>query len=185
MRSISRHRGAEINTSSVADVAFLLLSFFLMTTVIASEKGLPLTLPEWRSTQVQVPIHQRNLFKIQINSNDQLMIQGEPVAALEGVKEQLKMFILNNGKDPMLSVNPGKAIVSLKADRGTSHGVFVEVLDEIHAAYYEIYGERIGVSPAAFRKLSYSIPAERALIDKAKSGIPMNVSIAEPTKIGH
>jgi biopolymer transport protein ExbD len=173
-----KYRTSEIPSSSMADVAFLMLSFFMMTTVIASEKGLTLTLPEWRDQPIEVPLHERNLYKIHINSNEAVMIEGE-FSTLVGLKETVKAFILNNGKDVTSSENPEKAIVSLKTDRGASHQVFVQALDEIQAAYYEIYAERVGMSVTDYRKLSSLIPQERLIIDRAKKGVPMNISLAE------
>ena len=61
----AKDRKAELNTSSVAGIAFLLLSFFLMTAVINTDKGLTITLPEWRDQPIEHPVPERNLFKIQ------------------------------------------------------------------------------------------------------------------------
>lgn len=93
-------RPAELNTSSVADIAFLLLTFFLMTTVINNEKGLTMTLPEWRDISVEHPVNERNVFKIQINSMDELLIRGERTTSLDGLRASIKEFILNNDSEP-------------------------------------------------------------------------------------
>lgn len=183
MAYLTKKRPAELNTSSVADITFLLLTFFLMTTVINNEKGLTMTLPEWRDISVEHPVNERNLFKIQINSMDELLIRGERTTSLDGLRASIKEFILNNDSEPHLSENLKAAIVSIKADRGTSHAAFMEVLDEAQAAYYEIYSERVGLSPDAYRALQATIPSDRLIIDQAKEGIPMNISIAEPTEL--
>lgn len=178
-----RHRQAELNTSSVADIAFLLLSFFLMTTVISEDKGVSLTLPEWRDIPVEQPVNSRNIFKIQINSSDQLLVNGEKMSTIQGLRAEIKTFILNHGHNPTSSENPEKAIVSLKTDRGTSHQSFVSTLSEIQAAYYEIYAARIGMSVEQYLKLNYDVRREKLLIDEAKKGIPMNISLAEPARL--
>jgi biopolymer transport protein ExbD len=178
-----KHRSAEISTSSVADVAFLLLSFFLMTTVIESDTGLTLTLPEWRDEPIQVQRHERNIFNIHINSRDAVMIEGE-VSQLAGLKGKIRNFLLNNGINPALSESPQNAVISLKTDRGTSHSMFVQAMDEIQGAYYEIYSARVNLSVENYRKLSYEDPIDRKIIDRAKEGFPMNISLAEPTEIG-
>jgi biopolymer transport protein ExbD len=182
MLNKAKHRTAEPTTSSMADIAFLMLTFFLMTAVITKEEGLTLTLPEYRQDPLIHPVPERNLFKIQINSKDEIMVEGERIQTLANLGVRIKEFILNNGKDRESSDTPEKAIVSLKTDRGTTHQVFVSALDEIQGAYYQIYASRVGLSVAAFRKLDFKNPADKRIIEKAKKGIPMNISLAEPLR---
>ncbi len=97
---------------------------------------------------------------------------------------------MNGGQDKESSDNPEKAIVSLKADRGTSHKVFVEILDAIQAAYHEIYADRAGVTVKQWREISSDPnsaqnPEWKEIYDKGrgvlpngKVEIPMNLSIA-------
>lgn len=172
----------ELNTSSVADIAFLLLTFFLLTTVIAEEKGLMLSLPVWYEVRPVSEIAERNLYKVQINYADQLMVQGQPRHDLSGLKNELKAFILNFGVDPTSSQNPEKAIVSLKTDRGTSHEAYIRVLDIIQSAYYEIYAERAQLSVKGYLQLNPDVEMQKRIIQKAREGIPMNISIAEPSQ---
>lgn len=178
-----KHQRAEIGTSSVADIAFLLLSFFLMTTIIDTDKGLALQLPEWRDTPIESPVHQRNLFNVHLNSWDEIMIEGER-SSIAGLRKRIQEFVLNNGVDPELSEAPEDAIVSLQTDRGTSHGIFIQVLDEIQGAYYELYAERSGLTTDEYRKLDPNSPEDRKIIEKAKMGLPMNISLAQPTVVG-
>jgi hypothetical protein len=119
------------------------------------------------------------MFAIHINSNDQLMVEGERVQSLEGIRNDIKRFVLNYKKDPTLSDSPMDAVVSIKTDRGTSYKSFIEALDEAQAAYYEIYAERIGISTERFRKLRTNLSEDRIIYERAKRGIPMNISIAE------
>ncbi|MCG8307162.1 MAG: biopolymer transporter ExbD [Cytophagales bacterium] len=199
----------EVNSSSMADIAFLLLVFFLVTTTIATDKGLTLTLPPKADPNQPPPDitkNERNIFKILVNSSDRILIEDEPVTDISGLRERVKEFILNFGKpseeyvaiyntlpaplkamskkDPASSDDPKEAVVSFKADRGTSYDIYIAILDELQGAYYEIYGERVGLTADEFRSLDRKKPNEQEKYTIAREGIPMNISIAEPTKIG-
>lgn len=176
-----RDRRIELSTSSMADIAFLLLTFFLISTQIPYQRGLVIMLPELKNV-VNKKIHDRNLFAIQLNSEDVLMVEGE-VRPVAGLREAVRAFILNQGRDKRLSENPRDAVVSFKADRQSSYRAYIEVLDEIQAAYFDIYAERAGMSSSAFRALNPSNPSDREVMDRAREGFPMNVSIAEPTRV--
>ena len=180
----------EIPSASMADIAFLLLTFFLVTTHVANIKGLSVLLPPSRETSSPRVVHvlERNLFKVQVNSSDHVIVEGKLWEASENeLSSRVKEFILNNGKDPSSSENPQKAVVSYKTDRGTSYRKFIAVLDAIQAAYYDIYAERAGVSNARWREIA-SDPNRSAefkrLFELGKKDMPMNLSIAEPTKKG-
>ncbi|MDH4089040.1 MAG: biopolymer transporter ExbD [Cyclobacteriaceae bacterium] len=187
----------DIPNSSMADIAFLLLTFFLMTTTVASDKGLLILLPPPPEAlppdEVEIP--ERNIFKIQINSSDKLLVEGNPwFSTSRELTDQIKIFILNDGRDPTSSDSPLKAIVSLKADRGTTHKKFIEVLDAAQAAYHEIYANRAGVSVKRWREISSDpneSPETKQAYDRGRDvgpngtvGIPMALSIAEPSKVG-
>jgi biopolymer transport protein ExbD len=180
----------DIPNASMADIAFLLLVFFLVTTTVANIKGLSVALPPPPEAlpPEDVKIPEKNLFKIQVNSFDNLLVEGEPWAGSnEALTDDIKKFILNNGSDPASSDSPDKAIVSYKTDRGTSHKKFIEILDVIQKAYYDIYAEKAGVTNEKWREIA-SDPGKSSeyqqLYDKGREGIPMNISIAEPTKVG-
>jgi biopolymer transport protein ExbD len=199
----------EVNSSSMADIAFLLLVFFLVTTTIATDKGLTLTLPPKADPNEPPPDitkNQRNIFKILVNSSDRILVEDEPLTDVTELRAMVKDFVLNFGqideeaqtlyntlpatlkalskKDPTSSDNPKEAVVSFKADRGTSYDIYIAILDELQGAYYEIYGERIGLNADEFRSLDRKNPSEMAKYRLARGGIGMNISIAEPTKIG-
>lgn len=180
----------------MADIAFLLLTFFLCTTTIANDRGLIIQLPPPPEAQPpeEIKIQERNMFKIQVNSSDALLVEGEPMSDVTGLKEMVKKFIMNKGADPASSDSPDKAIVSFKTDRGTSHKRFIEILDIVQGAYYDIYAERAGVTNTKWRELVSDLadPANRVLYDKGRGRnpdgtieIPMQLSIAEPTKVGN
>ncbi|MEO1049425.1 MAG: biopolymer transporter ExbD [Bacteroidota bacterium] len=185
----------EINSSSMADIAFLLLIFFLVTTTIANDKGLSIQLPPNPDDieQLDIKIPERNLFKVQVNSADRLLVEGEPLEDVDKLRQMVKDFVLNNGADPTSSDSPEKAIVSFKTDRGTSYKMYITVLDELQAAYYDMYANRIGVTNDRWREIASQLndPENRKLYDKGRGKkddgsieFPMQISIAEPTKVG-
>ena len=178
----------EIPNASMADIAFLMLIFFLVTTTIANDRGLSMQLPPPpEAKQTDVKIQEHNMFKIQLNSSDALLVEGNPMSDVTGLKDDIKKFILNRGNDPTMSDSPEKAIISYKTDRGTTHKRFIEILDIIQGAYYDIYAEQAGVTNQKFREAA-SLLSEgdnRQIYDKGRAGVPMQVSIAEPTKVGN
>jgi len=182
MRFFQRKR-VEINSSSMADIAFLLLIFFLVTTTIQTNKGLNVTLPPYQEDKTQVQFHQRNIYKVHINSRDQILVEDAPFQSFERLHEDVKKFVLNNGKDPSLSDNPEKAVVSLQMNRGTHYKRFIEVMDALQGVYYEFYADRVGLTTEEFRNLNLKLENEKARYDRGREGIPMNISIAEPRNI--
>lgn len=195
--------GAEVNSGSMADIAFLLLIFFLVTTTIASDKGILITLPPKPDPNEPPPDinkNQRNIFKILANSSDRLLVEDEPFGDINDVprlRELIKEFVTNYGRNPELSDNPVEAVVSFKADRGTSYELYIAVLDELQAAYNEMYGERVAsellqMFPDAgpdqlgdlFRELDNTDPAQKAIYNQARDEFPRNISIAQPSNIG-
>jgi len=194
---MARNKGRdnpEINSSSMADIAFLLLIFFLVTTTIANDRGLSILLPPDpdQMEQLDIKIPERNLFKIQINSADKLLVEGEPLENVGAIGDMIKEFVLNDGRNPESSDSPKEAIVSLKTDRGTTQDRFIEVLDQIQGAYYDMYAERVGVTNKRWREIASdtSDPENKRLYDLGRGvedgtvKFPMNLSIAEPTKAG-
>jgi biopolymer transport protein ExbD len=183
-----KRNAPEISTGSMADIAFLLLIFFLVTTTIASDKGLAIRLPpkpDPNEPPPEVKFNERNIFKVLLNSADAMLVQGEPMSDVSRLKEEVKAFVLNNGRDPNLSENPGKAVVSFKTDRGTGYEKFIQVYDELKGAYYEIYAEELGITPEQVRSLeAEGEPSLQERYKELRTEIPMQISIAEPTKTG-
>lgn len=199
----------EINAGSMADIAFLLLIFFLVTTTIASDKGILNILPPKLDPNVPPPdikVNERNIFAILINANNDLLVEGEYRRTPENLDKDIKEFILNFGapnedavalfnslpaslqaqalRRPDSSDHPKEAVVSIKTDRGTSYELYLEVFDKAKKAYFEIYGERVGLTADEYRALTGDDDASKNLQDQGKAGIPMAISIAEPNKIG-
>ncbi len=182
MRSLERKK-TEINSSSMADIAFLLLIFFLVTTTIQTNQGLSATLPPYTEDPPNTPLNERNLYKVHINSRNLILVEDAPFESFKKLHSDVKKFILNDGQDPRLSDSPKDAIISLHMNRGTHYKRFIEVMDALQGAYYEIYGERVGLTASQFRKLDLKLADQKAMYDRARDGIPMNISIAEPNKI--
>ena len=191
----SKRSQPEINSSSMADIAFLLLIFFLVTTTIANDKGLTIQLPPKPEDmeQIDIKIKERNLFKVYVNSADRILVEGEILEDISSIRQMVIDHVMNNGRDPEKSENPKDAIVSFKTDRGTSYDVFIKILDELQGAYYDMYAERAGVTNEQWREIAsdHKDPELSRLYDLGRGlqpngdvAFPMNISIAEPSKIG-
>ena len=169
----------KVSAGSMADIAFLLLVFFLVATTLQQDKGLMMQLPP-DVPPTNVNILERNLFKIRINSSNQFLIQNEVRNDLKTLTAEVKAFVMNRGANPKQSDSPKEAIISIKTQRGTKYENFILVLDEVKEAYYQLYGERVGMTSEEFRKLDRDNPAELALYQEARYDFPMNISIANP-----
>lgn len=170
----------EINASSMADIAFLLLVFFLVTTTIDVERGITVKLPEWSEEPPEdIKLKKRNIFSVLVNAQNQLLVRGE-LADIDDLRRRAKEFIMNPYNDPELAEAPNTAIISLKNDRGTSYKTYIAVYNELKAAYNELWDEECmrlyGVH------YSEDLPTEKKKVIKKK--IPFVISEAEPTAYG-
>ena len=167
---------AEINGSSMADIAFLLLIFFLVTTTINVDTGIGLVLPPPLEEEDPPPIRQRNLMNILVNSEGRILMDDEPYQ-LSDVKNHLIEFIKNPQNEPDLAENPELAIVSIKTQRATPYRIYVDMLDEVMGAYKEIRDE---ASRANYGVPFGALKANSAQQDQIKDMFPKKISIAEP-----
>lgn len=142
-RKSSRNKlNTDINAGSMADISFLLLLFFLVTTTIAEDRGVLVLLPPWSEQKPETSqIHKRNVFSVLVNANNQLLVRNEEMD-INKLKETAKEFIINPNNNPEMSESPNKAIISLKNDRGTKYGRYLEVYNELKAAYSELRNDR-------------------------------------------
>ena len=166
----------EINAGSMADIAFLLLIFFLVTTTMDVDTGIGRKLPPTAEEQEPEDMqgNARNIYEVYVNKQDQLLVEDE-IIQIEDLREGAKKFIDNNGKNPQLSDSPEKAIISLVNSRGTSYETYIDVQNELTAAYNELR------NTAAMNKYRMNYTE----LDKAKRKIirkmyPMKISEAPP-----
>lgn len=169
----------EINAGSMADIAFLLLIFFLVTTTIAEDRGVLVKLPPWSNEPPEISqMKTRNVYSVLVNADNQLLVRGEPVD-IEDLRENTKVFIMNPQKLENMAEKPTKAIISLKNDRGTEYATYLEVYNELKAAYNELRDEEA--------EKRHGMKFEFLTVDERKeirAKIPLVISEAEPTNFG-
>ena len=168
----------EINAGSMADIAFLLLIFFLVTTTMDVDTGISRKLPVLDEEQEieDMQGNDRNIYEVYVNTKDALLVEEEEID-IKNLREGAKLFLDNNGRNPKLSDNPEKAIISLQNSRGTSYEMYISVQNELTAAYNELRNE------ASIKKygLSYNeLKKERK--KEIRKMYPMKISEAEPFK---
>ena len=145
---MARRSGApEVNAGSMADIAFLLLIFFLVTTTIETDAGLDRMLPPIEPPDTDVIIKQKNIFQVNINKNGQLLAD-EELIDLKQLRANAMAFLDNGGdgsctyckgkRNSDSSDNPTKAIISLKNDRETKYGTYITVQNELVGAYNDL-----------------------------------------------
>jgi len=194
---MGKRKVQEINASSMADIAFLLLIFFLVTTTMSVDKGLSRRLPPPLPPNMEKPdidVKKRNIFIVLINSNNQLLVQGEPLD-IKQLKEKAKSFILNEAADASLPekvpvevefdgvketvLTTKNHVISLQNDRGTQYQKYIEVQNELVAAYNELRNE---LSRSRFGMTYDELDENR---QKAIQTIyPQKISEAEPKNYG-
>lgn len=181
----------EINATSTADIAFLLLIFFLMSTTMDVDSGMYRKLPPFQPDNTEAPkIIQRNVLSVLVNRNNDLSVGGE-IIHISALRDKAKEFILNpaNSADlpektvkeiPLLgNVEVSKGIISLQSDKGTSYETYITVQDELAAAYTEARDQK---SNAKWQKKFADLKPNQQ--DAIKELIPMAISEAEPKNIG-
>lgn len=175
----------------MADIAFLLLIFFLVTTTMDVDEGINRKLPRWDQEQIQdpPPIKEKNLFTVLVNANDELLVEDEYME-ISDLRDAAKRFINNNGdgscsycvgglKSPTSSVNPQKAIISLQNDRSTSYDIYIAVQNELAAAYNELRNE---LAQRRYGKKYKELDEKQK--DQIQDLYPQKISEAEPVNLG-
>ena len=183
----------EIPSASLADIAFMLLIFFLVTTTMDVDSGLERRLPQWVDPD-ELPddqqIRERNVFVVLVNRNNELLVENE-YETLENLRDRAKEFMANPYDDPALpekeprqvpffgEVNVTKGVISLRNDLDTRYGMYIAVQNELVAAINELRNE---LAREQFGK-PYS-ELEKAQQDAIREIYPSRISEAEPKKVG-
>ena len=181
-----------INSSSTADIAFLLLCYFLMTTTMGSQTGLSRRLPPMPDEKTKVDdqkVNRRNIIIVKINSADRLLAGSEPIDVSQ-LKDKIREFLTNPMNDPNLPEKEeidiegfgkypvSKGVISLQNDRGTSYHACIAVQNELVKAINELRDE--------FARKNYGksfIQLSEDKQDIVKKAIPQNISEAEPKDV--
>ena len=191
----NKRKTPDINASSQADIAFLLLVFFLVATTMNTDKGLVRVLPPIPPEDVKVEdqkVKTRNLLLVFVNASGQLMV-GEESMDIRGLKDKAKEFIINplddenlpEKKDTEIEMPDGskwtypvsEGVVSLQTTRDTSYEIYIQVQNELTRAFNEVRNE---VSQSKFGKAFADLTEdEKSVITKA---VPLKISEAEPRK---
>jgi biopolymer transport protein ExbD len=183
----------QLNTGSMADISFLLLTFFLLTSSINTDMGITRKLPPLPPKDFEIPeVRERDIFTVLVNQSDRLLVENK-VSDITLLRTQTKEFLTNpsNREDlPIMEKKtidflgeisvPKNAVISLKNDRGTSYDMYIQVQNELTAAINELRDklsvEKFGVKFSALTNEDY--------IAAIKKAIPVNISEAEPENIG-
>lgn len=204
---MARREGGEINAGSMADIAFLLLVFFLVTTTMDVDAGISRKLSEKPPEDFVPPIiKERNVFKVVINNQDQLLVEDE-IVTYEEVKDLAVEFIDNGGgigkpgpngepgepcdycngkKDESSSDHPNKAVISVDSKRATSYGMYITVQNELLGAYTILRdryaNNKFGMSFVEMEKIYKADRKNTKLkkqIDEVKEAYPQIISDVE------
>lgn len=206
---MARRATPEVNAGSMADIAFLLLIFFLVTTTIEKDKGIARQLPPPIEQEQDVIIKQKNLFIVNVNKSDQLLVE-EELMDLKDLRQSAIDFLDNGGapagtpdycnyckgkRSPESSDNPQKAVISVQNDRLTSYKMYIAVQNELVAAYnflrdreaQRLYGWKYTEMKKAIDE--GDITGSKAddiqrKMEAVQELIPLKLSEAEPKKSG-
>ena len=185
---MSKRANPEINAGSMADIAFLLLIFFLMTTTMNVDSGIMRTLPpSSEEEQDDIKMKKRNILFISINNNDRILLNLSESVELTDIKDRTKKFILNIANNSNLpevevkfveglgNIRVSKATISLQNTNATSYDIYVRVQNELTRAYNEIRNE---YSNKYFGKQFANLDKEQ--VKAIRAAVPMRISEAPP-----
>jgi len=171
----------EVNASSMADIAFLLLIFFIITTNAAKNSGTQMILPILQEPVI-TEIPKRNVCMILMNSSNKLLVEKKEMDVSK-LKDFVKRFTLNNGRNPEMSDSPKKSIIVLKVSRGAQYDKYMKVINQVQQGYFEMWADKAGVS--ASELISWDLDKDVQLsknMDKLRGIIPYNFSVSKIEK---
>lgn len=183
-----------LNASSTADISFILLIFFLITTSMDTDMGLARRLPpppEDENSEAEIDVKERNVLNVKVNSLGQIMVNGD-MLDISLLCDRAKEFVKNENNDPNLPEKHAKNIpllgmcavtdkhvISVQTDRGTSYNVYFQIQNELVRAYNELRDE---LSKAKFGKLYANLTEEQQ--EAIRGYYPQKISEAEPKNYG-
>jgi len=195
---MAKRSAPEVNAGSMADIAFLLLIFFLVTTTIETDAGLNRKLPPIQEDQEPPPLKKKNIFQVLINQQNDILVE-EKEMELKDLRQAAIEFIDNGGQDceycqgkgdSASSDNPIKAVVSLQNVRETEYGTYISVQNELVAAYnflrnreaQRLYGMDFTEMERNFDDANYNGDKDQleGKIGTVRDMFPLNLSEAEP-----
>ena len=199
----------EVNAGSMADIAFLLLIFFLVTTTIETDSGINRKLPPMED-QIDPPIiREKNIFTVVVNKYSQILVE-EELTDIKDLRGRAMDFLDNGGGkgeeacnycqgdgNPRSSDNPDKAVISLKNDRETPYKSYIAVQNELVAAYNELrdreFINRYPNEGLTYFQADFIYSDPRTTVDQktnlkekldvVKKLYPQKLSEAEPSKV--
>jgi len=157
----------------MADIAFLLLIFFLVATVIDVDSGIGMTLPEFVEDIETVEVPKDRMAAILINENGDVLLDGQPISIFQ-ITATLKPRIQSKIELPKSK----KLIVSIKTDRKTIYNAYIQALDQVKEAFFEVRDE---YSNSKYGQKFDDLDEEQQ--NEIKDAVPIIISIAEPEKI--
>jgi biopolymer transport protein ExbD len=204
---MARRSAPEVNAGSMADIAFLLLIFFLVTTTLEKDNGIARQLPPIDKSEIEPPkIKKKNLFIVLVNKNDELLVNDNPMQ-LKDIRESAIEFLDNGGalsnspeycnyckgkRSETSSDNPDKAVISVQSDRLTSYKMYISVQNELVAAYNflrdresnRLYGWNFSEVKKDIDAGTYlgDVTDARAKLKEVQLLFPLKLSEAEPKK---
>jgi len=189
---MAKKKVPEINGSSMADIAFIALIFFLMVTTMDKEEGIARQLPPIPPEDQKVEdqkVNRRNIIQVKINAADRLLAGGVPMDVSQ-LKDKIKEFMTNPYDDPNLpekeeqdipglgKVKVSKGVISLQNDRGTSYQAYITVQNELVKAINEL---RDDFSMQHFGKKYSKLDDDQ--VDLVRKAVPQRISEAEPKDV--
>lgn len=194
-----RNRIPEINAGSMADIAFLLLIFFLVTTTLNQDQGIYTKMPRKNPEKKSIKLHDKNILDIIINGKNELYVENE-IISIDQLTAIALDFIDNGGgkdingnactwcqgnADPASSDHPSKALIAIDANRQANYETYIQVLDKIHSAYGKLRNRyAVDTYQLSFRELNnqYSLSKDENSLKKindVRAKYPLLVSDSE------
>ena len=202
---MSKREAPEINAGSMADIAFLLLIFFLVSTTMDTDMGILKKLPEKTNEPSKIDINERNILEININSNNDIMVDGVQINDMDEIRV-LAIDFIDNGygtdtegnpctscsgkKDPNSSEHPDKAIIEIQSNRNSSYASYIAVQNAVLGAYAQLRDRRtLELFGSKYSELLADLeknPADKKLrswVARIQSSYPQHIYDKDPVSL--